>query len=102
MSIKVNRFFLTGMFIATVLFSCKGRDKNVLAYVDGSSISINDFANELRIYRLKNLYIEGSPNADKYFEVKKEILNSMIREKILLSLYAVFTFLGITHPIFTC
>ena len=78
---------ITPFIFAAVLslISCSNKEKNIIAQVNGENITVDDFRFELRIYPIDRSSMESSANSAKYLEIKKELLNSMIRDKILVS-----------------
>lgn len=72
-----------GMILVFNFLFCSKKEQNIVASVNESQITVSDFRNELGIYHLDKTSTENKSNSVKYFEIKKEILNSMIRDKIL-------------------
>jgi len=64
---------------------CSSGGKNTVATVGKSLITVDDFRSELGIYRMNRQSRNIAPNNPRFFEIKKDILNSMIRERILLN-----------------
>lgn len=86
MKFKIASLFLASVLLVSLtLLSCINREKNIVATVNGENITADDFLSELAVYRMKTDSLNIAANDPKYLEIKKDILNSMIRERILLS-----------------
>ncbi len=73
------------IFVQIVIFllSCSEKEQRILATVNRHSITVENFRNELGIYRFSGKTSKISPNDPKFYEIKKDVLNSLIRERIL-------------------
>jgi len=80
-----HKFLLTVIGLLMILSSgCKDTERTIVARVNGNKITVSDFRNELRIYHLGKTSTESLKHSERFLEIKKEILNAMIRDAILL------------------
>ena len=81
---KTYVLFLFSLIVFLSLTNCSDKNSKTVAVVNGKKITTDDFRNEPTLRRLERTSIESAGNAEKFFEAKKDLLNEIIREKILL------------------
>jgi len=81
---KAYVLFLFSLILLSLLTNCSDKNSKTVAVVNGKKITTDDFRNELALRRLERTSIESAGSAQKFFEAKKDLLNEIIRERILL------------------
>jgi peptidyl-prolyl cis-trans isomerase C len=81
---KMNMLSFLSFVVIILASGCSQKEKTIVAVVNGTNIKIEEFKNEMATYRLGKTSLESPQGALKYLEIKKAVLDSMIRERLLL------------------